>query len=120
MFNRFRLPVAWLSSALWLSLFLAACSGAAQPAPTQTAPAASTSEPAAQQPAATAEATTIAATTEAAAAPAENATAAKPAQAICQAVEIPNNDLLAPVSDQDWSKGLATASVTLIEFGDFQ
>jgi hypothetical protein len=69
---------------------------------------------------ATAEATALAATTEATAAPAENATAAKPAKAICQAVEIPNNDLLAPVSDQDWSKGPATAPVTLIEFGDFQ
>ena len=40
--------------------------------------------------------------------------------AACHTVEIPENPLIAQVSDIDWAKGPAGAPVTVIEYGDFQ
>jgi len=119
----------WLTSLLAASLTLAACGGATEPvsqeptAPAQTVEAVATSitdqeAEKVQEAAATTEDTAevAAATSEAEATPSENSAP----QAICQAADIPNNDLIAPVSAEDWSKGPANAPVTLIEYGDFQ
>lgn len=38
----------------------------------------------------------------------------------CVPVEIPENPLIAAVSNEDWSKGQADAPITVIEYGDFQ
>jgi cyclophilin family peptidyl-prolyl cis-trans isomerase/protein-disulfide isomerase len=125
MFKRLKPQAIGLVSVILLSLLLAACGGAAQPASkepatsaqtqettglaeTEEATSPSTTEPEAQQPAATE------------AAPDENPVAATSAQASCQPVDIPSNTLIAPVLDQEWSKGPADAPVTLIEYADFQ
>ena len=123
----------WLTSLLAASLTLAACGGPTEPisqeptAPAQTEEAVATSannqeaekpQEAAATTAATAE--VAAATSEAEASPSENPAASTSPQAVCQAVDIPNNDLIASVSAEDWSKGPAEASITLIEYGDFQ
>jgi hypothetical protein len=129
MLKQFRLQAVWLSGALLLIPLLAACGVAPPSTPVQTATteavattanaadspeteqaaSASTSEPEAQQPTAIAQTTT-----------AEPPATSASSEAGCQPVDIPNNDLIAPVSDQDWSQGPADAPVTLIEYGDFQ
>ncbi len=127
MLKPFQPQAVGLVSLLSLSMLLAACGGAAQPAsPEPSSPAqgqetavgaAESSPTAAVAEAATEEPTAIAAATnETAAAPA----ASSRAPAVCQPVDIPSNTLIAPVSDQEWSKGSASAPVTLIEYGDFQ
>ena len=40
--------------------------------------------------------------------------------AACHTIEIPENSLIAQVSDVDWAQGPANAPVTVIEYGDFQ
>lgn len=40
--------------------------------------------------------------------------------ASCEPVLIPENELVAALSEDDWSTGLATAAITVIEYGDFQ
>lgn len=42
------------------------------------------------------------------------------AAATCEALDIPANDLIPVPAEADWAKGLATASITVIEYGDFQ
>ena len=49
----------------------------------------------------------------------EQAIVASP-PASCEPIDIPDNDLIpAPMAD-DWAKGPETASITVIEYGDFQ
>ena len=45
---------------------------------------------------------------------------AEPSAVTCEVIPIPNNPLIAQVSDTDWIKGPVDAPITLIEYGDFQ
>ena len=123
----------WLVGLLSVSLALAACGGTAEPvaeattAPTEAveattaADAVEETQEAAAAVTEAAPATDEVATDEAEIAPDENTSApASTTPAICQAVEIPDNQLIAQVSAEDWSKGPADAEITLIEYGDFQ
>ena len=38
----------------------------------------------------------------------------------CEAIEIPDDGRIPAISDADWVKGPESASLTLIEYGDFQ
>jgi hypothetical protein len=116
-------PVVWLVILL-ASLSLAACGGATPSptsegaAPAESEAAVSTEEPATEVPAAE-EATAVveapSPTTEAAPPTVE---ASGPAS--CEAVNIPTNEAISPVADEEWSKGPVDAPVTVIEYGDFQ
>ncbi|MBE7468882.1 MAG: hypothetical protein DPW09_07285 [Anaerolineae bacterium] len=125
MLKRFQPGVVGLAGLLLSSLLLAACGGAAEPAtPEQPAPAQSqaTATEAAAPSSPTAEVTEAAAATEQPTAIAATNQAAEVSgpPAACQPVDIPTNTLIAPVSDQEWSKGPANAPVTVIEYADFQ
>ena len=110
---------------------LAACGGA----PTIEAPAATEADTveAQAEPTAAAEAPEApAATEESEPAPVEPTdaptevaaadTASNPSVSVaeCQSVDIPDNPMLAMVTNADWVKGPADAPITLIEYGDFQ
>jgi hypothetical protein len=41
-------------------------------------------------------------------------------EATCQGVTIPENQLIAAASEDDWARGPADAGITVIEYGDFQ
>jgi hypothetical protein len=125
--------VMWLVGLLAVSLALAACGGTAESvteatmAPTDAVEATTAADAVAETQEAEAAVTEAApatdevATDEAEIASDENTSApASTTPAICQAVEIPDNQLIAPVSAEDWSKGPADAEITLIEYGDFQ
>jgi hypothetical protein len=51
---------------------------------------------------------------------AEVAQAQPVSTASCEPVVIPDNERIAAPSENDWAKGPETASVTVIEYGDFQ
>ena len=38
----------------------------------------------------------------------------------CESIEIPDDERIPAISDDDWVKGPESASLTLIEYGDFQ
>lgn len=129
--------VVSMTGLLVAGLTLAACAGSTAP-PTTEAPAATSQSEATATLAMTAE-PTAAPTTETSAAidtpAAAPTTAAKPT---CQPVDkndqlgqvfdylngyIENTkpvDAVATISDTDWTRGPATASITVIEYGDFQ
>jgi hypothetical protein len=134
-------PAMWLLGLLLVSLILAACGGTPEPAEVPS-PAADT-ETAADTPAAEeeVEATAEQATATAEVAEAEEAAATEESEthaaaeateeenlladasttlAECQTMDIPDNDLIGAVSEDDWVKGPANAPVTLIEYGDYQ
>lgn len=134
--SRFSLAAWGIISLLVLSFILAACGGAATPAAEESNPEAGTVEEAQVEAEATEEEVEVVAqntaTTEkveptAATTPEEEAAAEPPAPevaasgpATCAPLDIPVNTLISPVSDEDWVKGPATASVTVVELGDFQ
>jgi hypothetical protein len=115
-----------------LSLALTACGGAAEPtseAPVTLAATEETIAPATEEQKATAtekiateEVATeeVEATKESVSTPEQDLPTTVPAEAGCQSTDIPDNALIAAVSDADWAKGPANAPVTLIEYGDFQ
>jgi protein-disulfide isomerase len=114
------------TSILLAGVLLAACGGAATPAAQEavtpvTGAVTSVGTSEATQEVAATTATTTTESEATIAVPTANVAVAGPAQpAVCQAVQIPSNDRIAPVSDKDWTKGPANAPVTLIEYGDFQ
>ena len=124
-----RVAVAWLL-VLATAMVLAACGGAATPAESVEPDAAddSQAEIAEEEADATEEVEEVAeatATTEEVEATEEvvveqeQAIVASP-PASCEPIDIPDNDLIpAPMAD-DWAKGPETASITVIEYGDFQ
>lgn len=135
--SRFSLAAWGIISLLVLSFILAACGGAATPAAEESNPEAGTVEEAQVEAEATEEeevevvaqntATTEKVEPTAATTPEEEAAAEPPAPevaasgpATCAPLDIPVNTLISPVSDEDWVKGPATASVTVVELGDFQ
>lgn len=102
-------------------LILAACGGAAAVPevaddPTAQGDAAAPGETEAVQEAEPTQAPQVAQATEEAAPVQEVASA----PASCEPVLVPENELVAAPTEDDWSKGPATAVITVIEYGDFQ
>jgi hypothetical protein len=126
-----RLTALGVTALLSAGLTLAACGGATEPAGeapvTGEAEAAASEQETVAETEAEAEAVSEAEDTPTAE-PATEVTgeatgeglSAEPVLASCQAIDIPDNPLIAEVSDTDWTKGPADAPVTLIEYGDFQ
>lgn len=119
------LPTAyWLATILIMSLLVGCGGQPAAPAPTEAPPAAETEavaeteSPTEEAPATT---ETLPAETEEPLPEDEIVEPAGPeTEAECVVAEIPDNALIAPVSEQEWRKGSADAPITLIEYGDFQ
>lgn len=114
---------------LWLvllPLILAACGGAETPPPTEMAEASPTpvmeatteTEPTAT----TAETEPTETTTEQETTVSEQTADLSPANpdAECTPVEIPENENIADITEDDWARGPADAPITLIEYGDYQ
>jgi hypothetical protein len=128
-------PAMWLVSLLLISLTLAACGGATEPVSQEPTTAVETEE-AVDSSAGVEEAATEeppATPTEVAVVPEETEESAPVGEtetvqdtdtsatlAECQSVDIPDNGLIAAVSESDWARGPANAPVTLIEYGDYQ
>jgi hypothetical protein len=115
-------PVRIIGSAglLIAVLALVACGGSAVPEVAEepigeTAPAEAETVQEVEATEATEEPQAVQATEEAA--PAQEVASAA---ASCEPVLIPENELIAGPSEDDWSQGPATAAVTVIEYGDFQ
>lgn len=139
----YKLAAVWLMSLLLLGLSLTACGGESTPAAPDPQPATTEAQTAGESETdttvteeaateATAQVTEepfeaateeVAETTEEEPGADEDLVAQEPLlnnEAVCQAVKIPDNPLIAEVSAEDWVKGPADAAITLIEYGDFQ
>jgi hypothetical protein len=106
------------------ALTLAACGGAAESVPEEAnsteevnalTPTVVEEEAEATEEAEVAQAPTATEETQAAQAQPQNSPPVS-----CEPVLIPDNELIAAPTEDDWARGLATASVTVIEYGDFQ
>jgi hypothetical protein len=117
---------AMLLVSLLTALALVACGGVAPPEPEAVAANTPTTvqqeevTPTSEAPATVEdEATESAATVEAETA--DSSPAPTPSgPAVCEAIDIPDNDTLPAVSNTDWTRGPADAPITLVEYGDFQ
>jgi hypothetical protein len=138
--KRDKLRAVWLIGLLLLGLSLTACGGGAAPATEVTPPAApeaetgteaDTNAPVAEEATEVTEEEPYEAATEEAVEPTAEATEANEEalaqeqlslnnEVVCEAIEVPDNPLIAEVSAEEWVKGPADAAVTLIEYGDFQ
>lgn len=108
------LPTAFLL-AIFVFSGLMGCNG--QPIPTAALPTSTT-----ERVAETAEPLEEAVTEEVAETEANEAvsSAVSDVVAACSSINIPGNPLIGEVSESDWSKGAASAPITLIEYADFQ
>ncbi len=109
MLEKYCSPAHWLAWLMVMSLMLVACGGqpiTEQPTVSPTATQETVVEPTATTVNPTAETTS----TE----------IAQTGPAKCEAVDIPDNPNISPVSATDWTKGPANAPFSLIEYGDFQ
>lgn len=113
-----RVTAVWLMC-LATALALAACGGAV--APTEPAETEAAADAQAEAAPATDEAVDETATTEAIeeAAPTTQAVVASP-PAVCEPIDIPDNELIPAPAADDWALGPEPAAITVIEYGDFQ
>lgn len=105
---------------LVIGLALAACGDAAseaEPAEVETAEVASEAEEATDE--AVEAATEEVEATDEAGIDEEQAIVASP-PATCETIDIPDNELIPGPTADDWAKGPEMASITVIEYGDFQ
>ncbi|HMQ52728.1 MAG TPA: hypothetical protein PKE64_04270 [Anaerolineae bacterium] len=116
---------------LLATLLLAGCGGAGAPAATESAPAqeSPTTEAGAAEPPASPEAETAAETAEPTSPPTAEAetdptesevVASGPASCQADDLGLVENEAIPAPSEDDWALGPETATVTIIEYGDFQ
>jgi hypothetical protein len=111
----------WLAVSLLAAAFtVAACGGVAPPEAPAAQPETVEAATAAPVPTSTQPTQSAPTATSAAAEAPAQAEPVSSGPAVCEAVDIPDNTLIAAVSETDWAKGPASAPVTLIEYGDFQ
>jgi predicted lipid-binding transport protein (Tim44 family) len=118
-----RVQAVSLVALLLPSLILMACGAAAEPATEEASPtdtATAVAPTAAQETATAAPQAQTTEEAEPAETPQQEQAIASAGAVSCESFEIPTNNLIAPASAEDWAKGPADASVTVIEYGDFQ
>lgn len=126
----------WSAGLVMVMLMVAACGGTPTPGVEQVFPVETEGAVAAEAQETAIDEPTDEPTAEAEVAQTEKAATAEPTEevaanetpldagttsgAVCQTVNVPENNLVPMVSEADWTKGPADAPVTLVEYGDFQ